>query len=390
MMKRRLFAIYIIMCMTLGVYAQTDSVSVNDTTNTEVVADSLATPVYDVATPYVEKKCWLGRAFKSFIGFFTSDPDTTFIEPQLYNFTVMAQTTLTDDYFTLRGEEKHVVDLAPSRKLKLGPFFGWRWLFFGYVFNVNTIQISSHNLDINTTLYTPAIAVDVIYRKLGDGYTLRFMRNGEFDATDLMKGMEVDGLDINIMSINAYYVLNKRRYSHQAAFNQTNRQRHNAGSWIFGTGYNRCGVAMDWNAFKKQVKKKAKGDERYLINDSSLVFEKISYRSIPLSVGYGYNLVFAKNWLLGAQALGSFSYMWSRGDSYDQSISIKEMVKDFRFSNFTFDGTLRLGLVWNNAKWFAGASAIYHTYHYHQKKLRADNIFGQLNIYVGYNFWRKK
>ena len=50
----------------------------------------------------------------------------------------------------------------------------------------------------------------------------------------------------------------------------------------------------------------------------------------------------------------------------------------------------RLGLVWNNAKWFAGASAIYHTYHYHQDKLRADNIFGQLNIYVGYNFWRKK
>ena len=66
------------------------------------------------------------------------------------------------------------------------------------------------------------------------------------------------------------------------------------------------------------------------------------------------------------------------------------MVKDFKINNFTFDGTVRLGLVWNNAKWFAGASAIYHTYHYHQDKLRADNIFGQLNIYVGYNFWRKK
>ena len=65
-------------------------------------------------------------------------------------------------------------------------------------------------------------------------------------------------------------------------------------------------------------------------------------------------------------------------------------VKDFKINNFTFDGTLRLGLVWNNAKWFAGASAIYHTYHYHQDKLRADNIFGQLNVYVGYNFWRKK
>jgi hypothetical protein len=272
--------------------------------------------------------------------------------------------------------------------LKLGPFFGWRWLFFGYVFNVNTIRVSSNNIDINTTLYTPAIAIDLVYRKLGDGYTLRSMHSGEYDATSMLEGMEVDGLDIDIMSINTYYVVNKRKYSHQAAFNQTNRQLQNAGSWIFGTGYNRCGVSMDWNAFKKQVKKKTKGDERYMPKDSSLVFNKMSYRSIPLSVGYGYNWVFAKNWLFGAQMLGSLSYMWSRGDSYNASL--KNMVKDFKISNFTFDGTLRLGLVWNNAKWFAGASAIYHTYHYHQDKLRADNIFGQLNIYVGYNFWRKK
>ena len=125
-----------------------------------------------------------------------------------------------------------------------------------------------------------------------------------------------------------------------------------------------------------------------MINDSALVFNKMSYRSVPLSVGYGYNWVFAKNWLFGAQMLGSLSYMWSHGDNYDTSL--KGMVKDFKINNFTFDGTVRLGLVWNNAKWFAGASAIYHTYHYHQDKLRADNIFGQLNIYVGYNFWRKK
>ena len=370
------------MCMTPGVYAQTDSVSVTDAYIPEVSAS-------DSLLPEAKKGCWFGRTCKSVLGFFTAEPDTTYIEPQLYNFTVMAQTTLTDDYFTIFGKDGNLVSFSPSGKLKLGPFFGWRWLFFGYVFNVNTIQLSAKNLDINTTLYTPAIAVDVIYRQLGDGYTLRFMNNGEHDATAKLKGLEVDGLNIDIMSINAYYVLNKRRYSHQAAFNQTNRQLHSAGSWIFGTGYNRCSVSMDWNAFKKQVKKVTNNDERYIINDSSLVFNKISYRSIPLAFGYGYNWAFAKNWLLGTQALGAFSYMWSNGNRYSNSITIKDVVKNFTFSNFTFDGTLRLGLVWNNAKWFAGASAIYHTYHYHQNNLQANNIFGQLNFYVGYNFWRK-
>jgi hypothetical protein len=181
--------------MTLGVYAQTDSVSVSDS----LVSD-VATP--DASVSYTAKKgCWFGRACKSVFGFFTAEPDSVYIEPQLYNFTVMAQTTLTDDYFTLQGEAGHEVSLAPSRKLKLGPFFGWRWLFFGYVFNVNTIRVSSNNIDINTTLYTPAIAVDLIYRKLGDGYTLRSMQNGEHDATDLLEGMEVDGLKIDIISI---------------------------------------------------------------------------------------------------------------------------------------------------------------------------------------------
>lgn len=385
-MKRHLFALYLIMCTAIGASAQADSISISrdsiETTNKDIV--------YDVDPLYLRKECGFSKAFKSFIGFFTADPDTMFIEPQRYNFTVMAQTTVTDDYFSLQGEDDHVVSFAPSRKLKLGPFFGWRWLFFGYVFNINTIQLSSNNIDINTSIYTPAIGLDLVYRKLGDGYTVRSMQLGDFNATKGVKGMKIEGLDIDIMSINAYYVLNKRRYSHQAAFNQTNRQLQNAGSWIFGTGYNQCSVSMNWDSFKKQVMKETHNDKRYVINDSSLIFKKISYRSIPLTAGYGYNWVFAKNWLFGAQMLGSMSYMWSKGDTYDRSISIKEIVNDFKFSNFTLDGTIRLGVVWNNSKWFAGASAIYHTYHYHQNKLRADNIFGQMNVYVGYNFWRKK
>lgn len=379
------------MCTAIAASAQNDSISVSCDSISIVTTKEPARLFDSVTQPDFSKQgCWFGNAFKSVFNFFTAEPDTMFIEPQRYNFTVMAQTTLTDDYFSLQGERNYYVSFAPSRKLKLGPFFGWRWLFFGYVFNVNTIQISSNNIDVNTTLYTPAIGIDLIYRKLGDGYTLRSMQLGNLDATRALEGMEVDGLDINIMSLNAYYVLNKRRYSHQAAFNQTNRQLCNAGSWIFGTGYNRCAVSMNWDAFKSQVRKKTGGDERFVIDDSALVFRKISYKSVPITAGYGYNWVFARNWLFGAQLLGSMSYMWSQGDTYDRSLSVSDLIKDFKFSNFTLDGTVRLGLVWNNSKWFAGASAIYHTYHYHQNQLRADNIFGQLNVYVGYNFWRKK
>ena len=197
--------------MTLGVYAQTDSVSVYDTPDSDGIVSDAA--VSEALQPEKKKGCWFGRTCKNVFGFFTAEPDTMYIEPQLYNFTVMAQTTLTDDYFTIEGKDEHVISFAPSRKLKLGPFLGWRWLFFGYVFNVNTINLSSNHIDVNTTLYTPAIAIDLVYRKLGDGYTLQSMQNGEHDATDMLEGMEIDGLDINIRSVNAYYVVNKRKYS---------------------------------------------------------------------------------------------------------------------------------------------------------------------------------
>ena len=123
--------------------------------------------------------------------------------------------------------------------------------------------------------------------------------------------------------------------------------------------------------------------------EHALFFKSLSYRSLPLTVGYGYNLAFGENWSAGLQLLASLSYIWSKGDAYDDRVFIDSILKDFSFSNFTFDGTIRFGVVWNNSRWFAGANAIYHTYHYHQSHLEANNIFGTINFYVGFNFWRR-
>ena len=72
---------------------------------------------------------------------------------------------------------------------------------------------------------------------------------------------------------------------------------------------------------------------------------------------------------------------------------------DKQFINLTFDpnneysvpyfwGTL--GIVYNNSKWFAGASSIFHTYNYHEKEFSTNSVFGSVNFYVGFNFGKKK
>lgn len=333
----------------------------------------------------------VGKAFGKVMKAISPDFDTLYIEPQKYSFTVMAQGTQTYDHFILKSGDVDLgdiysLDLAPDSKTSVGPYLGWQWIFLGYSFNVKTMNVSKHEFDINASFYTPSLGIDVVYRNLGSDYYLRDLRIGSIKDVRPFKDMRVEGLDIDVMALNIYYVLNPKKYSHQAVYNQTNRQIRSAGSWIVGSGFSKNSYALDWDGFHRQIQQVSHSNEQFFPNDSTLFFDKISYTSIPLTFGYGYNWTFSKNWCAAAQALASLSYMWTHGDAKENSFTLKNMIKEMSFSNFTFDGSLRLGIVWNNTRWFAGANMVYHTFNYRNEHLSAYNIFGTMHLYVGYNF----
>ena len=62
----------------------------------------------------------------------------------------------------------------------------------------------------------------------------------------------------------------------------------------------------------------------------------------------------------------------------------------FNFKNIMLDGVSRVGLVWNNMRWYSGASAVFHSYNYHKSNFSANTMFGNVYIYAGYNFGLKK
>ena len=41
-------------------------------------------------------------------------------------------------------------------------------------------------------------------------------------------------------------------------------------------------------------------------------------------------------------------------------------------------------------KYYAGASAVFYGYNYSKEQVSINNVFGNINIYVGFNFNRKK
>ena len=115
-----------------------------------------------------------------------------------------------------------------------------------------------------------------------------------------------------------------------------------------------------------------------------LKFKQVKYTDFNLNFGYAFNWVFADNWLLAVALTPAIAYKASR-------ITIESSTYNQRYHNINFDFITRAGLVYNNQRFFAGASTVAHVYQYYQKNFALTNNFGILNIYAGLNFgYRKK
>ena len=74
------------------------------------------------------------------------------------------------------------------------------------------------------------------------------------------------------------------------------------------------------------------------------------------------------------------AYKKSRGETSDNEKS------GFDIANFNVDAIGRFGLIYNNTRWYAGASAIVRTFNYRKDRFAANNVLGEVCLYVGYNF----
>jgi hypothetical protein len=331
----------------------------------------------------------IGHGFMSFIKAF-NDIDTTYIEPNKYKFTAMLQNTNTYEIYRLSTKEGQNITFSPDFSYRVGPYIGWRFIFLGYTFDIKHIKLhnkDSQRQEYDLSLYSSMFGIDLYYRETGNDYHISSLSLGESQIdTDPVIGSDFDGVKSSIKGFNIYYVFNHKRFSYPAAFSQSTVQRRSAGTPILGIGYTRHKLTVDWDALNHLVDKKLGHRDIETKIDSSLMFGTIKYTDISLSSGYAYNWVFARNWLLSGSLSVGLAYNRSTGDMDHKKFSIR----DFSFNNINLDGILRAGLVYNNSKWYAGASSILHAYNYHRSRFSTNNFFGSINFYVGFNFGMKK
>ena len=339
---------------------------------------SLGVNATDSLSVEAPKQSWLSRVVDSF-----SEVDTNYVEPQHYNWALMLQSINTYDYYRLSttGDNKQTISFAPTVGVRVGPYFGWRWIFLGYTIDLRNMNFFSgkRKLEIDGSLYSSRIGVDVFYRRSVNDYKLRTVDLGRDIDTEPLRGENFNGLNVSITGLNLYYIFNHKRFSYPAAFAQSTCQKISCGSWMAGVGYLKHNIDFDYKRLETMAQDRLRQEVRL---DSSLMFNNIKYTNISASVGYAYNWVFARNWLFCSSISLALAYKKSRGETDRENIE----NEGFDFGNFNLDGIGRFGLVWNDTKWYAGTSAIVRAYNYHKSRFAANNIFGDLCIYVGLNF----
>lgn len=69
-----------------------------------------------------------------------SEQDTTYITPNRYNWAFMLQNTNSFESYKLNSRaNRQQLNFYSKPTVKVGPYFGWRWIFLGYTFDVNSL-----------------------------------------------------------------------------------------------------------------------------------------------------------------------------------------------------------------------------------------------------------
>lgn len=312
-----------------------------------------------------------------------NDFDTLYITPNYYDFTAMLQNTNYFQSYRLEGRDeaghRQTLTTRPRPSVKVGPYFGYSPIFLGYTFDVAHPRSLGKSSEWNLSLYSMLLGCDFVYVKNDGNFELRRATGFDGVVPKSVKGTRLSGMSSSTLSFSAYYIFNHRRFSYPATFNQSTVQRISCGSPMLGAGYSRQRISFDYHDLPASL---LGPDESRLIDE--LKFSRVRYDYYYLSGGYAYNWVFARNCVVGASLMPTIGIRKAKG----QRLQGNEVLLDLK--NFSFDNISRVGIVWCNTRWFAGASFVSHLYIYRKDRLSLTNSVNYGNLYFGLFFKRKK
>lgn len=288
--------------------------------------------------------------------------DSAYIESTPYSFnTKISEDTFFDSYTF--GLPNHIqVDMVSDPTTSAGLYLSFKGLSIGYDINISKLvrttasERTRYGLNLNTNL----ICAETYY--VNNTLGSKIIRFGDRRNLDL----PYHPIAVKGWGISAYYFFNHKRYSQSAAFSLGEYQTRSDGSFYAGLSVAGENFDIDFTDLPQdlcaQLPEWPDKHYRYQTHTAGVI------------VGYGYNWVFARNWLLGASASPVVGLRRGFINSTREE------------TDFAFNMRGRLSVSWHSDRWFAGiqGSLMSSLLNNRQTIFLLNNV--AINATMGYRF----
>ncbi len=274
---------------------------------------------------YAQKESWLSRKLKKGKAYIdtmlVNNVDTNYIEipknpwrvviyPKFNEVDLRMTSTLRSDHALLKdlgdASLSWTMRINPPLATYVGAWVGYRGLGIGY--SIPLLRNAGRYWTVSSTgtkyglifslrrFKTQDMRVDLQANAFGESYHAKDVEYQSY-APVWVRSVFIDG----------YYVFNGRRYSQDAAYNQSVIQRRSAGSLLLG---------LSWYQSSVDFSDKLNSD----IIEAANQIGKIKVQQANIGIGYGYNWVPARNWLFNIMVMPTVSvYNRVKATEYDSN-----------------------------------------------------------------------
>jgi hypothetical protein len=293
-----------------------------------------------------------GQGFKSL---FTNVYDTNYIESYKKQLTTRLYTSRKYTDFKMRDREKNAtLNYHPNDRLNLG--FGATYRAITLNIGINFPFINKDDEKYGKTDYLD-LQSHMLFRKLTIEFYLSFFKGYHianphsillnYDETGVFPQRR-DLLTIN-GGITAYYIFNNKKFSYRAAFNQDERQKKSAGTFLAGPAI-----------FSNYIE----GDSSLIPNN---VFPEDFFDYYQLKRGrYTKALIcagYAHNFIVKEKIFFTLSLITGFGGGFMKIYSEENDIESLNNIDVSLTYTFRSAVGYNSKRFFVGASYINTSLH---------------------------
>ena len=298
--------------------------------------------------------------------------DTAYVEGTGYKFNIKNRTETWSDRYLFRLPDDYEMRMASNLNTSSGFYITYLAVSIGYDINISKI-LGSKERSRNRFMFQFSCALFTAELNwVSNNVATRIRSFGEVGDTQPLN-YNFEGINTNMFSATAVYYFNNKKYSQASAFNYSRIQKRNQGSFFVGFNYWTQDFSFDFASLPQSIKSElppswAEFDFKY----------KSLNRNYALAVGYGYNWVPKKNWVVGISESPSFGLKsghinYIEGEKY----------------SFSLFNRVRGSVVWNHNHWFAGGIVkVDNTLVYDKDHALLNTVInGEISVGYRFNLW---